>query len=77
MLFMLAGYDTTINALAYSFFIPATNLEEQARLREEIDSYFPKDSMITNQQIKTYSISCDSKSKSIKAIKNAFQNQSY
>jgi cytochrome P450 len=37
---MLAGYDTTSNALSYSSYVLATHPEEQAKLQEEIDQKF-------------------------------------
>jgi cytochrome P450 len=46
MVFMLAGYDTTSTALSFCFHVLATNLEEQAKIREEIDSYFSSQSNV-------------------------------
>ena len=46
MMFMLAGYDTTSTALSFCFHVLATNLEEQAKVREEIDSYFSSESNV-------------------------------
>ena len=46
MVFMLAGYDTTSTALSFCFHVLATNLEEQAKVREEIDSYFSSQSNV-------------------------------
>lgn len=45
-MFMLAGYETTSTALAYSSYVLATIQDEQQKLREEIDSFYPKDSDI-------------------------------
>ena len=46
MVFMLAGYDTTSTALSFCFHVLAKNLEEQAKVREEIDSYFSSQSNV-------------------------------
>ena len=43
---MLAGYETTSTALAYSMYVLATNQEEQARLRDVVDKYFPIDTNV-------------------------------
>ena len=43
---MLAGYETTSTALAYSVYVLATNQEEQARLRDTIDGCFPIDLVV-------------------------------
>ena len=37
---MLAGYDTTSNALSYCSYVLATHPEEQAKLQDEIDAKF-------------------------------------
>lgn len=37
---MMAGYDTTANALAYTSYLLALHPEIQERLQSEIDSYF-------------------------------------
>lgn len=42
-MFMLAGYETTSTALAYSSYVLATNPEEQQKLRDEIESYYSKE----------------------------------
>ena len=44
VMFMLAGYETTSTALAFSSYVLATNQEEQQKLRDEIESYYSKDS---------------------------------
>lgn len=40
LLFMLAGYDTTSNALSYITYLLATHPEEQAKTRDEVDRIF-------------------------------------
>ena len=37
---MMAGYDTTANALAYTCYLLALNPDIQERLQSEIDNYF-------------------------------------
>ena len=37
---MMAGYDTTANALAYTSYLLALHPEIQEKLQSEIDSYF-------------------------------------
>ena len=46
ILFMLAGYETTSNALNYSTYVLATNQEEQLKLYDEISSVFNSDSEV-------------------------------
>jgi cytochrome P450 len=43
VIFMLAGYETSSTALGYIFYVLATNKEEQEKVRNEIDEYFPAD----------------------------------
>ena len=45
-MFMLAGYETTSTSLAYASFILVNNLDEQQRLRDEIDQHFPVDANV-------------------------------
>lgn len=45
-MFMLAGYETTSTALAYSCFVLVNNQDEQQKLRDEIDKHFPKDANV-------------------------------
>ena len=47
---LLAGYETTANALAYTSYLLALNPDIQEKLQSEIDSYFedkPVSSIIT------------------------------
>jgi cytochrome P450 len=45
-LFMIAGYETASTALAYVTHILATHPEEQKKLRDYIDSYISKDTIL-------------------------------
>ena len=38
--FMLAGYETTANALTYTAYLLALHPDTQLKLQEEIDEYF-------------------------------------
>ncbi len=38
--FILAGYETTANALTYTSYLLALNPHVQERLQQEIDTYF-------------------------------------
>lgn len=50
VVFMLAGYETSSNALNYAFYILATQPEEQEKLKQEIDEYFPPE--LENSEVK-------------------------
>lgn len=43
---LMAGYDTTANALAYTSYLLALNPDVQERLQSEIDSYFEDNPVI-------------------------------
>ena len=40
VMFLLAGYETTANALAFTSYLLALHPEKQEKLRAEIDGYF-------------------------------------
>ena len=50
-IFLLAGYETTANALSYTFYLLATNPDAQQRLIDEIDEKCPKGTQITTELI--------------------------
>ena len=47
MTFLVAGYDTTSNALTYCSYILAKHPEELAKLQDEIDEKFNAESQVT------------------------------
>lgn len=50
---MMAGYDTTANALAYTSYLLALNPDIQERLQSEIDSYF-KDKPVSTRECTSF-----------------------
>ena len=46
IIFMLAGYETTANALTYTSYLLALNPHIQEKLQEEIDTYFQENPVI-------------------------------
>ena len=44
---LLAGYETTANALAYTSYLLALNPDIQEKLQSEIDSYFEEKPVMT------------------------------
>ena len=44
--FMLAGYETTANALSYTSYLLAINPHVQEKLQEEIDTYLEENPVI-------------------------------
>ena len=50
-MFMLVGYETTSTALTYCTFILATQIEEQNKLRAEIDQYYSNTAVINTFKI--------------------------
>ena len=46
VLFMLVGYETTANSLAYTSYVLALHPHIQEKLQEEIDSYFEEHPVI-------------------------------
>jgi cytochrome P450 len=51
ILFMLAGFETTSNFLAYSTYILAKNPDIQERLREEIDLQWKEDEELDYERV--------------------------
>ena len=47
--FMVAGYDTTSNALSYAMHILTTHPDELVKLQDEIDAKFSPDSDVTSK----------------------------
>jgi cytochrome P450 family 3 subfamily A len=45
--FMLAGYETTANALSYISYLLALNPHVQEKLQEDIDKYYEKNQVRT------------------------------
>lgn len=45
IIFMLAGYETTGNALSYTAYLLALNPHIQDKLQEEVDRYFEEHSV--------------------------------
>ena len=51
IMFLLAGYDTTANALSFAFYLLAKNPECQERLRKEMQEMQDSDGEITYQKL--------------------------
>ena len=45
--FMLAGYETTANALSYTAYLLALNPQIQEKLQAEIDKFYEENPVIT------------------------------
>ena len=52
-LFLLGGYESTGSSISYSIYVLATNQEEQARVRQEIDDHFPFDSEVILAEVES------------------------
>ncbi|TKR68100.1 hypothetical protein L596_024134 [Steinernema carpocapsae] len=51
LVFLLAGYDTTANALSFTTFCLAKNPEAQKKVQEEIDFVFGEDDEVTYEKV--------------------------
>lgn len=54
VLFMLVGYETTANTLAYTSYLLALHPDIQEKLQEEIDTYFKDHPVIITSVIELY-----------------------
>ena len=49
--FMMAGYETTANALSYTAYLLALNPSAQEKLQDEIDAFFKENPVIMHTHI--------------------------
>ena len=57
--FMLAGYETTANALSYTSYLLALHPHVQERLQQEIDSYYEENPVISMMWVCVVSVCCE------------------